>query len=281
MNEASSTTISRWLADATATLDAAGIATARLDCLVLLHDILEQDKSWIIAHSEYTLQRSEKQILNTLIAQRAQHVPLAYLRGKVEFYGREFVITEQVLTPRPESEALIELLSHYLAGHTAQTLIDIGTGSGCLGITAKLEFPSLDTYAFDIDDDCVAVAQQNAEKHNAKIHIQSSDLLSACDERLLGAQTVLLANLPYVPEAHPLNRAATYEPRKALFSGTDGLDHYRRLFADISRAKNRGVGAVITESMPEQHRDLAAIAAASGYNQTDESGYAQLFVRVT
>src|SRR6266508_1210490 len=99
-----------FLKSATARLKQAGIASARLDTLVLLEDALGQDRARLLAHPESKIPHSTEVALNTKIAQRATHVPLAYIRGKAEFYGREFAIDKHVLVPRPETETMIDLL---------------------------------------------------------------------------------------------------------------------------------------------------------------------------
>src|SRR5260221_14788444 len=102
--------VNDWLAKATHKLELAGIGTARLDALVLLEDVTGRDRAWLLAHPEAKISANEAAKLEKLLNQRAKHLPLAYVRGKTEFYGREFVITPAVLEPRPESETMIDLL---------------------------------------------------------------------------------------------------------------------------------------------------------------------------
>src|SRR5215471_10178286 len=103
-------TIISWLQSSTLKLTEAGITTARLDCLVLLEDETGEDRSWLLAHPEHSLQIETTQKLNKKVIQRARHEPLAYIRKKTEFYGREFYIDHHVLEPRPESETMIDVL---------------------------------------------------------------------------------------------------------------------------------------------------------------------------
>src|SRR5579875_2334673 len=99
-----------WLANATAQLNAANVPTARLDCLVLLENATGKDRAWLLSHPELELQGSVLKKLNTKIVQRAQHVPLAYIRGKAEFYGHELAVNAHTLVPRPETETMIDML---------------------------------------------------------------------------------------------------------------------------------------------------------------------------
>ncbi|PID98807.1 protein-(glutamine-N5) methyltransferase, release factor-specific [Candidatus Saccharibacteria bacterium] len=269
--------LSDWLGDTESMLREAGIETARLDALVLLSDELDQDKSWILAHPEYDIQGSVVEKLNKKVAQRTQHTPLAYIRGKVEFYGREFTVNEHVLVPRPESEAMITLLKQLPAPKNQCLLIDVGTGSGCLAITAKLELPKAEVVALDIDVDCLKLAKQNAAALQATIAFFESNLLSALQAPNTKQQTsVILANLPYVPENYSINAAAKHEPRLALYGGTDGLDLYRKLFTQV-QALAAPPAWIITEALRHQHSSLAGIARENGYKLHASDDLAQLF----
>lgn len=265
-------TTATWIAAATARLTRAGISTARLDCLVLLEDETGKDRGWLLAHPEHELQGSEIKKLNTKIAQRAQHVPLAYLRDKAEFYGREFAVNAHTLVPRPETETIIELLKQLdVAGMVA----DIGTGSGAIAITVKLELPKLRVVATDIDEKCLQTARGNAKRLGADITFVHGSLLEP-----LAAQhvTTLLCNLPYVPDNFQINRAATHEPRHALFGGPDGLDLYRTLFEQIDSLATKPA-FVLAESLPPQHETLTRIAVAAGYALRRTDDFIQLFER--
>lgn len=250
-------TIDRWLTTTTKRLASAGIGTARLDCLVLLGDVLEKQRSWLLAHPESIISEQPLRVLTEMVSRRQQHEPLAYIRQKTEFYGREFIINSTVLEPRPESETMIELLKKQ---PLPQQIIDVGTGSGALAITAKLELPDCNVIAIDIDPRCLVVARDNAKKHRVKINFLKGDLLSPLvSSQFSFCDSILLANLPYVPDSYQINEAAAMEPHHAIFGGEDGLDLYRNLFAQISTSKTKPTH-IITESLPFQHTTLAAIA---------------------
>lgn len=276
-------TISRWLQQNESTLIKAGISTARLDSMVLLSDELGKDKAWVLAHPEHVLQIEQLKKLGTKITQRAKHIPLAYIRGFAEFYGRRFFVNEHVLVPRPETESMIELLLRQTTNDKRQTIIDVGTGSGCLAITAKLEFPTAHVYATDIDKSCLLVAKNNAKLLGADstfLHgnlLESVALVNQLSSIVLRQSSlVILANLPYVPEKYPINEAAKHEPKLALFSGEDGLKHYRRLFAQATALPIKP-RAIVTESLLQQHDLLINIARSSGYTLKETAGLAQLF----
>jgi len=270
----SPTTIEQALSHATKQLRAAGIATARLDALVLLEDLLNTNRTQILAHPERGITEVELEKLRVSITQRSHHIPLAYIRGKTEFYGREFIITQDVLEPRPESETMIDLLKQ-LPG-PVDSVIDIGTGSGALAITAKLELLSPAICAIDIDPKCLQVAKNNAKRLQADVTFLSGDLLAPVPVTALNTQTVLLCNLPYVPDTFQVNTAALHEPRLAIFGGPDGLELYRKLFRQIIGMSHRPT-YVLTESMPPQHKALTDIAIDTGYTLTTSEDFIQVF----
>lgn len=270
----STVTINQFLQTAFRQLEDAGIGTARLDCLVLMEDVLLTSRARLLAHPERELTPTQQATLQKLIKRRATHEPLAYLRHKTEFYGREFYIDHHVLEPRPESETLIDMLKR-LHLPDKPVIADIGTGSGALAVTAKLELPGAIVIGVDIDQDCLRVAAHNARQLDAEVQFIQGDLLEpliTMDKRL----TALLCNLPYVPDGFQINPAAMREPRLAIFGGYDGLDLYRKLFTQV-KAMPQKSQYILTEAMPPQHSDLARIASAAGYSPTATEDFIQLF----
>lgn len=263
-------TVGEFLKQATDLLAKAEVESARLDVLVLLEDTLDKNRANLLAHPEIELSPVQIAKLNSFIAQRQTHVPLAYIRGKAAFYGRDFVVNEHVLVPRPETESLIELAKALPI--SAPRIADIGCGSGCMAITAALEIPGAAVFAYDIDPEVLNVARLNVQRLKANVQLAQSDLLKNITEQF----DVILANLPYVPDEYPINQAAGFEPQLALFAGTDGLDLYRIMFGQLH---DRTVSFVITEALIEQHSALADIAAAAGYRLETTDGLAQLFER--
>lgn len=257
------------------TLKQAGISTARLDTLVLLEDITGHDRAWLLAHPELEVDDKIATKLQKLIMQRAQYIPLAYIRGKTEFYGREFKVNAHTLEPRPESETMIDLLKRVMSHEPRDKSLvvgDIGCGSGALGITAALEVQNVQPVFIDIDKDALAVTKHNARTHKVKGQYYIGDLLDAWSI----PYDALLCNLPYVPNDHTINEAAMQEPPHAIFGGSDGLDLYRRLFKQL-KTKKCGLPVVLTESLPFQHAELRAIATQADYKETAENDFIQVF----
>lgn len=263
-----------WLATATDGLLAAGIDSARLDALILLEDMTGRDRAWLLAHPDSVLTTEQLEELAAAVERRLQHEPLAYIRGHAEFYGRRFEVTPDVLVPRPETEAMIDLLKQLLPN--AARTADIGTGSGALAVTAALE-TGCEVAATDVDQACLDVAGRNARNYQLELRIFAGDLLEpflqpGCDF----VPDVLLANLPYVPDSHPINEAAKHEPELALFGGNDGLDLYRQMFVQTQKLPKLPQ-LILTEALPEQHEALASVAKTRGYRQVQTKDLIQAF----
>jgi len=269
--------VNDWLITSTKELQEAGIATARLDCLVLLEDALGVDRASILANLDAKLPQKTEVDLNTKIVQRVRHIPLAYIRGKVEFYGREFVINKHVLVPRPETEMMIDELKAALqkgAPHTECVIVDVGTGSGAIAVTAKLEFPKSHVIATDIAPKVTKIARQNAKKHDVNIEFTQGDLLAPLPAAK--PPTVILANLPYVPDRYSINKAAEHEPKHAIFGGKDGLNLYRRFWEQIARLCRKPF-LVLTESLPMQHNGMLDLARQANFELRSSQNFIQVF----
>lgn len=264
-------TIQQFLTDNTKLLQMAGISTARLDVLVLLEDVLKRGRASLLAHAEDTIPEAKLALLNKYITQRKSHTPLAYIRGRAAFYGRDFAVNEHVLVPRPETESMIEILKTLSVSEP--NIVDVGCGSGCIGISAALEIPGAKVTLLDIDKAALTVAKQNAMNLKADVAFVQNDLLEDFEQPV----DVILANLPYVPDEYPINEAAKHEPSLALFAGDDGLDLYRKLWEQIKNLDDQPE-YVLTEALTSQHAALAHIAKAAGYTLEQTDGLVQLFV---
>lgn len=263
--------LSDWLRQSTAKLKAADVGSARLDCLILVEDTLHKDRAWLLAHDDTDLPKAQVQALNKKVERRAKHEPLAYIRGFSEFYGRRFKINRHVLEPRPESETMIDLLLK-LPLPPSVAIADVGTGSGALGITAKLEIPEAEVDLYDIDAGVLAVARHNAEMHELYLKAYKRDLL----RRPARDYHVVLANLPYVPSHWQLHPSVLMEPKIAIVGGSDGLDYYRRLFTQLPKM-DKPPQFILTEALPPQHLKLAQIANQAGYDLLDYQDFIQVF----
>jgi release factor glutamine methyltransferase len=180
------------------------------------------------------------------IRQHASGVPIQHIIGFEEFYGREFKVNEHVLIPRPETEELIyyglERLKRLFSMGVELRAADIGTGSGAIAVTLKLESTDwkLDMMAVDISDDAVAVAQENSRRLGAKIDFYQGDLLQPFVENGMKLD-IMLSNPPYIPlgdRGKMSEVVVDHEPQLALFGGEDGYDLYRRFMEELPLVMN-------------------------------------------
>jgi release factor glutamine methyltransferase len=267
--------IQTWLNQSVELLKSVGIDSARLDCLVLLENELGKTRDWLLAHDDEHLGEAEITNLNNKIAQRKSHIPLAYIIGSKEFYGRSFLVTNDVLIPRPESEAIIKLLkTQFPKLSTPATVLDVGTGSGILAITAQLELPETVVIATDISEAALALAKKNAVALKAPVQFYTANLLNTPQSI---KPDIILANLPYVPDNLITSEEITKEPSMALFSGTTGLHHYELFWQQAALLPNKP-RVIITESLESQHADLIQRASDAGYKLEKTETLAQLFV---
>lgn len=264
--------VDQWLRTATMYLQSRGVMTARLDCLVLLEDILRVPRAKLLAEPATEIRAGQVEVLKSLLNRRAKHEPLAYIRGWSEFYGRDFKVGPKVLVPRPESETIIELLLE-LPELKGYLIADVGTGSGALGITAALELPDCQVELIDIDQSALDTANTNVAMHTTSVLLTVSNLISNMKQ----PNDILLCNLPYVPDGYEINQAAKHEPSLALFGGPDGLDLYRQLFEQIGRLSKHPL-YLLTESLPESHDTLTKLAVQGGFSLVKTRDFIQLFV---
>ncbi|MDQ2973592.1 MAG: peptide chain release factor N(5)-glutamine methyltransferase [bacterium] len=304
-------TVEQWLKINAEKLKRAGVELPLLDAQIILGFSLSKDRSWLLAHPEHMLDNTLTVVANESLKKRLNHMPVAYIVGESEFYGRKFAVNEHTLQPRPETEIMIELLidkftnNELLPNSSIINIIDVGTGTGALGITAALELNKLmaegsmlKAYLIDIDQKCINLAKQNAKQLGIDATFYQGNLLEPLlngsrNEELRTTKNeetdspfavhrspfVILANLPYVPDSHAINKAAMHEPKHAIFGGPDGLDYYRDLYYQIAKFSQFDSNNIIvfTESLPAQHAELKSIAVSAGFKQTTISDFIQVF----
>lgn len=262
--------VHQWLSKTTLLLQDANVPSARLDALILLEDFTSKDRSWLLAHPEFEIEDPAE--IDKQIERRAKHEPLAYIRGKSEFYGRNFKVSADTLEPRPETETIIDILK--ILG-PQEVIADIGTGSGCLAIITSLELKDVTVYATDISEPALKIAHENNKKLQASVQFHHGSLFEPLIEQKI-APNVIITNLPYVPDSHTINQAAMFEPRLAIFGGADGLDLYRQLFEQVKQLPEFPA-YILTESLPFQHKDLTQIAQSAGYRLRMSQDFIQVF----
>lgn len=223
-------------------------AISRLDAELILANSLGKDRVFLHAHPDHELSEAEEKKANIDLERRENREPIAYILGYKEFYGRKFTVSPDVLIPRPETEAIINLAKEL----KPRKILDVGTGSGCIAVTLKLEIPESDVSAVDISPKALTVAGQNAANLGAKIAFQESDLLSKVQSKY----DLIVANLPYVDKNWDwLSPELAYEPDLALYAEDEGLYDIKRLVCQAeAHLTNRGV--LILESDLSQHAKI-------------------------
>lgn len=197
---------------------------------ILLAAALNKDRSFIKSFPETILSRTEKYKTIKFIDRRLKHEPISYILGFKEFYGLKFLVNENVLIPRPETENLVEQILKFSANRNL-TIIDVGTGSGCIAIALAVKNPRLTIIATDISQQALKVAKKNAKFHQVENQVKfiQSDLLAKVSQKV----DIIAANLPYIPTRNWTNlpvEIKNYEPRLALDSGKSSTNLYHKLF---------------------------------------------------
>ncbi len=216
-------TISEWLRSAGSRLEASGIESFRLEAQLLAAHVLGTDRSFLLAHpdEEFNELAGESVLLRRLAGE-----PLAYILGWREFYGRRFSVGPSVLIPRHDTEILVEAALEFLGTRPGASVLDIGTGSGCIAVTLALEARCQVT-AIDISLEALETAQRNASDLGADVRFVKSDGFA---ELLDQTYDLIVSNPPYIGSEEQLPREVIdFEPRGALISGQTGLEFYERL----------------------------------------------------
>ena len=274
-------TIQSWLETSAKLLRSASIPSPELDTEIILAHTISHPRTWLHAHSDEALDPRHEEIASARIDLRLDYVPIAYIIGHREFYGRKFSVSPAVLIPRPESEMMITLLNECLADTVAlaigdlKRLVDIGTGSGCLGITTKLEHPELSVTLLDTSVAALRVAEKNAKAHAADLSVMKSDLLQSYPY----TPDIVLANLPYVDPAWKVSAEISHEPKEALFAAKDGLHLIQKCFTQLQIRMTTG-GIAIFEADPRQWESIHILAKQAGFKLDASSPFACRYTKL-
>ena len=234
----------------------------RRDADVLLADLLGRSVAYVHAHGELEI---DENAFDTLIRRRMAGEPLQYIRGRADFYGREFLVDDRVLIPRPETELLVEEALKRLP--RGARMLDVGAGSGCVSVTLSLERPDLRVFAIDISPAALAVARRNSERLGASVRLAASDVLDS----VRGRFDAIVSNPPYIAAgdvASLQTEVRAHEPHGALTPGSRGTEVIERLFAAPLVLMEIGYGQeAVVRAIAEERRyridaivsDLAAI----------------------
>ncbi|HVT11893.1 MAG TPA: peptide chain release factor N(5)-glutamine methyltransferase [Fimbriimonadaceae bacterium] len=244
-----------WLREARGRLERAGLESAALEAQVLAAHILLRDRSHVLAHPEEDFPQLAGE---SLLQRRERQEPLAYILGWREFYGRRFHVEPGVLIPRQETEILVETALGLLRHETR--VLDLGTGSGCIGITLKLEFAAAHVTLSDVSPKAIEIARRNAEELGADVDFVLADGFAG-----LGEFDLIVTNPPYIGLGETLPvEVREHEPAGALFAGPTGLEFYEMLAAE-SGLHLGGDGLLLMEVGYRQARAVGGLFEASGW----------------
>jgi len=209
------------------------------DLEILIANSLDKTREFILTYPEFVIPSLKIENLKLKISRRMRGEPIAHILGHKEFYGLDFIINKHTLVPRPETEQMVELV----LSESPATIVDIGTGSGCIIISiAHTSKNDARYYATDVSKDALTVAKKNAKLNmvNEKIKFLHGSLLDPFlkNKKLLTDKLVITANLPYLSreiyDAAPVD-VKKFEPKSALYSAEQGLQHYRKLLEQLSK----------------------------------------------
>lgn len=191
------------------------------------------DKNIIWMHLNQNTEFEKVKELEKLVKKRASHYPLEYLTNRVSFYGESFIIKENVLIPRPETEILVDKAFEVLKNIENPKIVEVGIGSGIISVMLAKLLPSLKVIAVDINEDAINLAKENAIKHNVETQIEfiKSDLLN----NVKGDFHMCISNPPYISNNYVLPHNVKYEPANALFGGDIGDELLKNLIVQVSQ----------------------------------------------
>jgi release factor glutamine methyltransferase len=232
----------------------------------LFTEVLSCDRIHLRKNKSLLLGKDKASMIASVLKRRIRGEPLQYILGETEFMGLEFRVASHVLIPRPETEILVEtaLRIVHSSKFRVQSILDLGTGSGCIAISLAKYLPDTNITATDISESAIEIAKQNAIKNNVKINFLHSDLFNN-DELRTADYELIVSNPPYVPtdELAGLQPEINYEPKIALDGGRDGMDFYRQI---ITRAPGclKKEGFLILEIGYNQYEPVRGLFKKSG-----------------
>ena len=245
------------------TLASRGHSLAAVDARLLLQHVTGATIAQIVSYPGRQLGPVDRMRFESLVARRASGEPIAYLLGEREFYSRAFAVTPGVLIPRPETEGLVDAALARLPADGTPAVVDLGTGSGCVGITLALERPDTQVLAIDASADAITVARRNAATLECtNIDFVIGDWLKGIDGHRL---SMVVANPPYIAAAdfHLGQGDLRFEPRSALTPGDDGLAAIRQIVLQAPGALAAG-GWLILEHGHDQGPGVRKLLADRG-----------------
>lgn len=259
------TSASEVLREARRRLTAAGVSSPDLDAALLLAEVLGVRRERLALDPDRTLSDESVARFGTFLTERAKRVPMAHILGRAEFWSLEFRVTKDTLSPRPETEMLVEEAVKALRGVAAPVVVDIGTGTGCIAVAIAKEVQSATVHAVDLSPAALAVARENVRRHGveARVHLYEGDLFAPLAGLLgPGSVDVVVSNPPYVRRDEEFDPEILHEPEMALF--VDDVPAVYRRIAEGAAGFVRQRGALLVELPGASSSSVVAAVAGSG-----------------
>lgn len=244
-----------------------GVDSPKLSAQLLLAKALGLDRLGLILDMDRPLTPDELDAVRPLVARRGQGEPVAYILGEREFYGLDFAVTPATLIPRPETELIIDRALELFPGGALRSFADLGTGSGCLAVTLAVRFPEAKGLALDVSREALAVARQNAARHQVAQRLTFLEADFADLPPHPGGYELIVSNPPYVSAAEYREcsrEVRDFEPVGALTPGKTGLEVIPAVARTAFAALAPG-GRLLVEIGWKQGPDAAASASQAGF----------------
>lgn len=239
---------------------------------LLVADFLKLNKQQLVLASKNEASCELKDYVSFCISKLSENVPFQYILGFENFYGYDFIVNENVLIPRPETEELVEWISQTLEGNSTAHILDIGTGSGCIPITLNKLLPNINIEAVDISAKALETAKQNNLKNNTKVVFLQLDILNENAWNFESKFEVIVSNPPYIPikeKALMQANVIDFEPHLALFvEDDDALIFYEKI-ADFSLKYLASNGFLFFECNEFNAQDVKEMLSSKGYVQIE------------
>lgn len=245
----------------------AGIEEYEYETWVLLEWKLGVDRAEYFMDPDAEVPQEQWNDLDAALRKRERRIPLQYLMGSCEFMGYSFAVDERVLIPRQDTECLVEMAVEQMRRSPEPCrVLDLCTGSGCIGVSVKLLCPQAQVVLSDVSEGALAVAGENARRLGAPVELVQGDLF----ENVQGTFDYILSNPPYIPSKvidGLMPEVRDHEPRLALDGTEDGLHFYRRIVREATKRLRPG-GRLLFEIGQEQGEALLSLLQEAGYEET-------------
>lgn len=251
------------VAQAMKKLDATGIAESRIDSWLLAESVLGVSRQDLFLEPEKSVSEEQAQKYFEAISERSEHIPLQYITGRQQFMDFGFIVNEDVLIPRPETELLVEKVTSYIKERYVKVL-DMCTGSGCIAVSIDRMCANADVTAVDISEKALKVAGENNVNNQGRVTFVQSDLFENINE----TYDVIVSNPPYIPTSDIdtlMEEVREHEPHLALDGSADGLKFYREICTNAVNYLNKN-GKIFLEIGYDQGQTVPELLRENGFS---------------